>query len=137
MKILIIDGQGGKIGKMLVEKIRQTYPNLPLTALGTNSIATTTMLRAGAEEGATGENPVVFNAKDADIIIGPMGIVLANSLLGEITPAMAAAVAQSHAQKILIPMNRCKSIVAGVQEAPLAEYIRLAVEQLAAFVPGK
>ncbi len=82
MKILIIDGQGGKIGKNAGGKIRQSYPNLPLTALGTNSIATTTMLRAGAEEGATGENPVVFNAKDADIIIGPMGIVLANSLLG-------------------------------------------------------
>ena len=114
MKILIIDGQGGRIGKMLVEKIRQRWPELPLIALGTNSIATSTMLRAGAQEGATGENPVIYNAQSADVIIGPIGIVLANSLLGEITPAMAAAVAQSDAQKILIPMNRCKSAIAGV-----------------------
>ena len=137
MKILIIDGQGGRIGKMLVEKIRQKWPNLPLIALGTNSIATSTMLRAGAQEGATGENPVIYNAKSADVIIGPIGIVLANSLLGEITPAMAAAVAQSDAQKILIPMNRCKSAIAGVSEAPLAEYIELAANLLQKFLEGK
>ena len=134
MKILIIDGQGGRIGKMLVEKIRQRWPELPLIALGTNSIATSTMLRAGADEGATGENPVIYNAGSADVIIGPIGIVLANSLLGEITPAMAAAVAQSDAQKILIPMNRCKSAVAGVLEAPLAEYIELAANLLQKFL---
>lgn len=137
MKILIIDGQGGRIGKMLVEKIRQKWPNLPLIALGTNSIATSTMLRAGAQEGATGENPVIYNTKSADVIIGPIGIVLANSLLGEITPAMAAAVAQSDAQKILIPMNRCKSAIAGVSEAPLAEYIELAANLLQKFLEGK
>lgn len=137
MKILIIDGQGGRIGKMLVEKIRQRWPELPLIALGTNSIATSTMLRAGADEGATGENPVIYNAQSADVIIGPIGIVLANSLLGEITPAMAAAVAQSDAQKILIPMNRCKSAVAGVLEAPLAEYIELAANLLQKFLADK
>lgn len=137
MKILIIDGQGGRIGKMLVEKIRQRWPELPLIALGTNSIATSTMLRAGADEGATGENPVIYNAGSADVIIGPIGIVLANSLLGEITPAMAAAVAQRDAQKILIPMNRCKSAVAGVLEAPLAEYIELAANLLQKFLADK
>ncbi len=137
MKILIIDGQGGRIGKMLVEKIRQRWPELPLIALGTNSIATSTMLRAGAQEGATGENPVIYNAQSADVIIGPIGIVLANSLLGEITPAMAAAVAQSDAQKILIPMNRCKSAIAGVLEAPLAEYIELATNLLQKFLADK
>ncbi len=137
MKILIIDGQGGRIGKMLVEKIRQRWPGLPLTALGTNSIATSTMLRAGADEGATGENPVIYNAGSADVIIGPIGIVLADSLLGEITPAMAAAVAQSDAQKILIPMNRCKSAIAGVLEAPLAEYIELAANLLQKFLADK
>ena len=136
MKILIIDGQGGRIGKMLVEKIRQRWPGLPLTALGTNSIATSTMLR-GADEGATGENPVIYNAGSADVIIGPIGIVLANSLLGEITPAMAAAVAQSDAQKILIPMNRCKSAVAGVLDASLAEYIELATNLLQKFLADK
>ena len=137
MKILIIDGQGGRIGKMLVEKIRQRWPGLPLTALGTNSIATSTMLRAGADEGATGENPVIYNAGSADVIIGPIGIVLANSLLGEITPAMAAAVAQSDAQKILIPMYRCKSAVAGVVDASLAEYIELAANLLQKFLADK
>lgn len=137
MKILIIDGQGGRIGKMLVEKIRQRWPELPLIALGTNSIATSTMLRAGADEGATGENPVIYNAGSADVIIGPIGIVLANSLLGEITPAMAAAVAQSDAQKILIPMNRCKSAVAGVLNASLAEYIELATNLLQKFLADK
>lgn len=137
MKILIIDGQGGRIGKMLVEKIRQRWPELPLIALGTNSIATSTMLRAGAQEGATGENPVIYNAQSADVIIGPIGIVLANSLLGEITPAMAAAVAQSDAQKILILMNRCKSAIAGVLEAPLAEYIELAANLLQKFLADK
>jgi hypothetical protein len=137
VKILIIDGQGGRIGKMLVEKIRQRWPELPLIALGTNSIATSTMLRAGAQEGATGENPVIYNAQSADVIIGPIGIVLANSLLGEITPAMAAAVAQSDAQKILIPMNRCKSAIAGVLEAPLAEYIELAANLLQKFLADK
>ena len=137
MKIVVIDGQGGRLGKLLVEGVKARLPKAEVWALGTNSIATSTMLRAGAQEGATGENPVIYNTKSADVIIGPIGIVLANSLLGEITPAMAAAVAQSDAQKILIPMNRCKSAIAGVSEAPLAEYIELAANLLQKFLEGK
>jgi dTDP-4-dehydrorhamnose reductase len=130
MKILIIDGQGGKMGKMLVEQLKQNLPEVKITALGTNSIATAAMIKAGADFGATGENPVVFNCTDADIIIGPIGIIIANSLLGEITPSMALAIGQSKAQKILIPINRCNSTVVGVKELPFSEYVRLAIQQV-------
>src|SRR5690554_5528562 len=92
MKILIIDGQGGKMGKAVVEQLKAAFPHQELIANGTNSIATATMLKAGADMGATGENPIVYNSTDADIIIGPIGIIVANSLLGEVTPKMAAAV---------------------------------------------
>lgn len=137
MKIVIIDGQGGKMGKMLVEQLKQAIPEYELIAIGTNSIATTAMLRAGADFGATGENPVVFNCVDADIIIGPLGIVVANALLGEVTPAMAQAVGQSKGQKILIPLNKCNNTVVGVQELPYSEYINLAVEQVKKIIENK
>lgn len=130
MKIIIIDGQGGKIGKMLVESFKKSFPEYELMALGTNSIATSVMLKAGADFGATGENPVIFNCADADVIMGPMGIVLANSLMGEITPSMAQAVGQSKAYKILIPVNRCNTMVVGTKELPLSEYVQMAVEQV-------
>ena len=130
MKILIIDGQGGRIGKMLVEKIRQRWPELPLIALGTNSIATAAMLKAGADHGATGENPCIVNAQDSDIIIGPIGITFANSLLGEITPAIAVAIGASSAYKILIPVNRCNHYIVGCQDAALGEYIRQVCEKV-------
>lgn len=99
MKIVIIDGQGGKMGKMIVEQLKEKYPSLQLIAIGTNSIATAAMMKAGADYGATGENPVVVASKDADIIIGPIGIVIADSMLGEVTPAMAKAIGQSKAEK--------------------------------------
>ena len=130
MKIIVIDGQGGKIGTIIVRQLKQSLPELKIMAIGTNSIATASMLKAGAELGATGENPVVVNCGDADIIIGPLGIVLANSFLGEVTPAMAQAVAQSPAQKILIPVNKCRARVAGVRELSLNEYIQLAIDQV-------
>lgn len=129
MKVVIIDGQGGKIGASIVKQLKQSLPEQRLLAIGTNSIATAAMLKAGAELGATGENPVKVNCRDADIIIGPLGIVLADSFLGEIIPAMALAIAQSPAHKILIPVNRCKARVVGVKELPLSEYIQLAIEQ--------
>ena len=130
MKIIIIDGQGGKMGRSVIEQLHSSHPDLELIAIGTNSIATAAMLRAGATVGATGENPVIVNSRDADIIIGPLGIVIANSLLGEITPAMAAAVGASPASKILIPVNRCHHYVVGVRELPLGEYIKLVDEQV-------
>ena len=127
MKIIIIDGQGGKMGKCVVEQLKKTHPELKLIAVGTNGIATSAMLKAGADAGATGENPVIVNSQDADVILGPMGILTANALWGEITPAMAAAVSESRAQKVLIPVNRCSVTVVGVEQLPLGEYVRLAV----------
>lgn len=130
MKITIIDGQGGKIGKTLIEQLKRRHPEQELYAIGTNSIATSAMLKAGADYGATGENPCIVNAQDSDIIIGPVGIVFANALLGEITPAIATAVGASKAFKILIPMNRCNHYIVGCEEVGLSEYIRQACEKV-------
>ena len=130
MKITVIDGQGGRIGKTVIEQIRAKHKNLELYAVGTNTAATAAMLKAGADFGATGENAVLVNAADADIIIGPVGIVFANALLGEITPAIATAVGASKAFKILVPVNRCNHFIAGCGENSLGEYSRVAVAQL-------
>lgn len=130
MEILIIDGQGGKLGRQLVEHIVQQYPDVVLTAVGTNSIATDNMRKGGAKRIATGENAVIFNSGRADIILGPIGIVLANALLGEISPAMAAAVGASNATRILIPMNRCETLVAGVDDAAMGMLVEDALEKL-------
>lgn len=130
MKIVIIDGQGGKMGKMLVEKIKPIAINHEVMAIGTNSIATSAMLKAGADYGATGENPVVRNCIDAEIILGPIGIIIANSLHGEITPTMSQAVGECKAHKILIPVNKCNLKVVGTNDLPLSEYIDLAVDEL-------
>ena len=129
-KITIIDGQGGKIGKTIIEQLKKIYPEQELYAIGTNALATAAMLKAGADYGATGENPCVVNAQDSDIIIGPIGIVIANALLGEITPKIAAAVGTSKAYKILIPMNKCNHYVVGCQEHGLAENIRMVCEKV-------
>lgn len=125
-KIVIIDGQGGKMGAALASQLKAALPHAEIIAVGTNSTATAAMLKAGADAGATGENPVAVCCKDADIIAGPMGIITANALLGEITPKMAAAVSESRAQKLLIPISRCSVTVIGAQELPLGEYVRLA-----------
>jgi prephenate dehydrogenase len=130
LKITIIDGQGGKIGKTIVEQLKKRHPELELYAIGTNSLATAAMLKAGADYGATGENPCIVNAQDSDIIIGVVGIVIANALLGEITPAIATAVGASKAYKILIPMNRCNHHVVGCEESGLSENIRLVCEKV-------
>ncbi|HHY77172.1 MAG TPA: DUF3842 family protein [Clostridiales bacterium] len=130
MKIVIIDGQGGKMGKMIVEQLKKDYPSLELIAIGTNSIATAAMMKAGADYGATGENPVIVASKDADIIIGPIGIIIADSMLGEVTPAMATAIGQSKAAKILIPVNKCNTHIVGSQDLPMSDYIKLAVDSV-------
>ena len=130
MKITIIDGQGGKIGKSIVEQLKKSHPKQEIYAIGTNSLATAAMLKAGADYGATGENPCIVNVQDSDIIIGPVGIVIANALLGEITPAIATAVGASKAYKILIPMNRCNHYVVGSSEAGLSENIRMVCEKV-------
>ena len=132
MKIVIVDGQGGRLGKLLVEQLKQHCPQAALYAVGTNSIATATMLKAGADFGATGENPVIRAVMDADAVLGPMGIVVAHAILGEVTPAMAEAVGGCRARKLLIPMNSCGVSVAGVQELPLTAYVSQIVDQVCA-----
>ncbi len=130
MKIVIIDGQGGSLGKALVASIRKVHPNLEILAIGTNSMAASAMLRSGASAIATGENPVVVASRDADIIIGPLGLIAADSLHGEITPIMASAISQSKAHKILIPISKCNISIVGKQELPLGTIIALVIEEL-------
>ena len=130
MKIVIMDGQGGRMGALAVKRIKELRPELELLAIGTNSIATSAMLKAGADMGATGENPAVRACIDADVIIGPIGIVCANAILGEVTPKMSEAVGSSRAHKLLIPVNSCSITVAGVADMPLSGYVSSAVDRL-------
>ena len=130
MRILIIDGQGGKIGRSIAEAVLKELPGVEVDLIGTNAIATANMLKSGAKNAATGENPVVVMAPRADVIIGPVGIAVADSMMGEATPKMAAAVGQSRAKKILIPMNRCDIMIAGVGELPLSEMVRRVIAML-------
>jgi hypothetical protein len=130
MKILVVDGQGGSIGRQVIEQMKFFPKEVDLVAVGTNSIATAAMLKAGSCRGATGENAVVVNARDADYIVGPIGILAADSLLGELTPAMATAIGQSSAQKILIPTGRCSNFVVGVQPLNRTELVQLAIQEI-------
>ena len=130
-KVVIIDGQGGRMGRALVEEIHKLCPGQPLLALGANTTATAAMMKAGAAMGATGENPVLVACRDANIIAGPIGILMADALMGEITPAMAVAVGQSRAQKVLLPVNsNCGKIVVGVRDLTLSRIMDEAVEVL-------
>ena len=134
MNILVIDGQGGRIGRQLVKEISERFEGVDLTAVGTNSIATGSMLKGGAQNAATGENAVIVAARRADVIIGPIGIVIVDALLGEVTAEMAAAVGRSKATRILIPINKCDSVVAGVGERSTAELIDDALYKLAEII---
>ena len=158
MKIVVIDGQGGRLGKLLVEAVKDRIPQAEVLAVGTNGIATATMQKAGADYVATGENPVVRGVMDADVVLGPLGIVVAHSILGEVTPRIAEAVGGCRGKKILIPMNStpcalhsactcaervttmradsCGVSVAGTQEMGLAGYVKLAADQAEAFLRG-
>ena len=127
MKITVIDGQGGRIGRTVIEQLKEKHGELELYAIGTNSIATSAMLKAGADYGATGENAVVVGCRRADLIIGPIGIVIADALLGEVTPAMAAAVGQSAATRILVPVSHCDNRIAGMEELPMSRLVESAV----------
>ena len=136
MKIVVIDGQGGRLGKLLVEAVKDRIPQAEVLAVGTNGIATATMQKVGADYVATGENPVVRGVMDADVVLGPLGIVVAHSILGEVTPRIAEAVGGCRGKKILIPMNSCGVSVAGTQEMGLAGYVKLAADQAEAFLRG-
>ena len=130
MKIVVIDGQGGRMGQLLVEKIRAEELSCEIVAIGTNAIATAAMLKAGADAGATGENPALVACRTADVIIGPIGILAADSMLGEVTPAMATAIAQTNVPKLLLPVNHCNNIVIGVKDLTLSKLVAEAVDTL-------
>ena len=147
MNVLVIDGQGGGIGKLLVSGIKSEYPDFFVTAVGANSIATSAMLKAGADVAATGENAVCVGCRKADVIAGPVGIVIADALLGEITPKMAAAIGQSDAKRVLVPVNHCDLYICdggitqlraaralfaelGVGDIPMAKLVQSAVKEI-------
>lgn len=132
MRVLVIDGQGGGLGRQLVAAISAACPDADLTAVGTNSLAASAMLKAGAARAATGENAVLVNARRADVIVGPLGIVIADALLGEITPAMAAAVGQADAKRILIPVNHCDNYVVGIADVPVGTLVQSAAQKVRA-----
>jgi hypothetical protein len=123
MNILVIDGQGGQLGSQLVKTILQQMKEAKVMAVGTNAIATAAMLKAGAHQASTGENPVVVACRKADVIIGPIGIVIADAMFGEVTPAMAVAVAQADSVRILLPVNKCDNLVAGVPDLSMSTLI--------------
>ena len=130
MRMVVIDGQGGRMGAQLIEGVRAAGFPCDVTAIGTNVLATSAMLKAGADRGATGENPVIVACRDAEVIVGPIGILAADSLLGEVTPPMAVAVGQSRAIKLLLPVNQCRNVVVGTQQMTLSQLVSAAVDQL-------
>ena len=130
MKVVVIDGQSGRMGQLLIDRMRAAGLPCEILAVGTNALATAAMLKAGADAGATGENPVLVACRTADIIAGPIGILSADSLLGEITPAMAVAIGQSPAKKVLLPVNQCSNIVVGTQSLSLSKLMDEAVDLL-------
>jgi NAD(P)-dependent dehydrogenase (short-subunit alcohol dehydrogenase family) len=133
MRIAVIDGQGGGIGRLIVEKLRQSLgAHAQILALGTNSLATAAMLKAGATEGATGESAIVYNSSKVELILGPIGIISAYSLMGELSPAMAHAIATSPAQKLLVPMNKCNIVIAGVETKTVPQLVDELVAQVKA-----
>jgi len=137
MNILVIDGQGGQLGGQLIKALKFNIEDIIITAVGTNATATATMLKAGANQAATGENPVVVASRKADVIIGPIGIVIADSLYGEVTSKMAVAVGQADAVKVLLPVNRCNNIVAGVSDLSVTVIIDDVIAKVKGLVKEK
>ena len=132
MNILIVDGQGGGVGRQLVQAVKNSLPDSFVMAVGTNSAAASNMLKAGADAAATGENAVIVAARKADVIAGPIGIVVADSLYGEITPAMALAVAQSNAKRVLLPFQHCDNVIVGVGDFNISHLIQMAADEIKA-----
>ena len=131
MRVVVIDGQSGRMGRLFIERAIAAQLPCSIDAVGTNSLATAAMLKAGAANGATGENAVLVACRTADVIVGPIGILSADSLMGEITPVMAVGIGQSSARKLLLPVNQCNSIVAGTQTLSLSRLMDEAVDVLA------
>ena len=133
-RILVIDGQGGQLGSQIIKELLAKFSDIQITAIGTNAVATAAMLKAGAGNAATGENPVIVACRKTDMVIGPIGIVIADSLMGEVTPAMAVAVGQADATRILIPKNKCENIVAGVSSLSTTALIQDAISKVGHFI---
>ena len=131
MMILVIDGHGGGLGKQIISALKDDNPDYRIHAVGINSIATAAMLKAGADTAATGENALLVGCRKADIIIGPIGIVIADAMMGEVTPVMATAVGQSRAKRILVPMNQCDNTIIGVMEQPVGQSVQGVVRAVA------
>jgi len=135
IKIAVIDGQGGGIGKIITEKIRKNIGlDIYILALGTNALAASLMLKAGANEASSGENAIINGITNVDVIIGTLGIVIPNSMLGEITPAMAGSVNLSKAHKILLPLVKGKYIILGNKNEPLPHIIDEMLEELTCII---
>lgn len=134
MNIVVIDAHGGGVGKQLVAAIRSSFPDVEIMAVGTNSAAASAMLKAGATHTASGENAVIVACRKADVIIGPLGIVIADAMYGEITPAMALAVAQSRARRILIPFDHCDNTVVGVADFNITRLIQASMAKLSEMI---
>ncbi|HWQ74217.1 MAG TPA: DUF3842 family protein [Syntrophomonas sp.] len=134
MKIAVIDGQGGGIGRLIVEKLRQELGTaVNITGLGTNAVASSAMLKAGANEGASGENAVIYNVRRADCIVGSVAIIAANSFAGELSPRMAEAIASAEAVKILIPLNRAGIKITSIYGESLPIQVDQLVEKVREF----
>ncbi len=136
MNVIVMDAQGGGMGKMLVEQLKHALPGQKIIAVGTNALATAAMLKAGADQGATGENAAKVCAAQADLILGPIGLVLCDAMLGEVTEGMALAIGRSKAHKILVPVSRCQVTVAGTPGMSMAEAVDAAVQEAVRRVKG-
>lgn len=134
MNLLIIDGQGGQLGAQLIKAIMSRFTDMNIMAVGTNATATAAMLKAGAKQAATGENPVIVACRKADVIIGPIGIVIADAMYGEVTERMAVAVGQADATRILIPINKCENLIAGVSDTSMSAMIEDTLVKLAKLI---
>ena len=137
MTVLVVDGQGGRLGSQLVKEIVQRFPEHDLLAVGTNSMATERMLKAGAARAATGENAVAVACRRADVIVGPVGMVIADALLGEVPPVMAEAVGRSGAVRILLPSDKCDTLIAGIGGQGMSALIADAMDKLGVVLAQK
>lgn len=137
MRIAVVDGQGGGLGRSIIERIRSELgSDIEIIALGTNSLATSGMIKAGANRGATGENAIIVNSNKVDLIVGPIAIVLQDSLLGEITKEMTSAISRSRVVKLLLPLNRCRVVVVGTAEYNINQLLDETIRKIKEIING-